>query len=326
MNPDNEIDATFILGAACSLEYNYPLGDRLRFDIINACKSAIAQFGYASENEKSFMSRYYHTWGLDKLKEFEEALRTSGAETIDDFLKNNAVKYGQITKESIAAVMLEKEKAGNLYPDKTTIYQYLVKRLYPNATSLEKKKFAFITFNYDVSLEAFLLNYITKNLSKSERETYEHYLPMVNVLHVHGKITPNKEVWRLGREYSNFRLDEELIRACAENIKIITDSHVGDKEFEAAQDLIFSAKNIFFLGFGYDNDNMKKLNFNEVLLQFKERYGNTKTFQGTTMNLTEIEVENNIRSHLRGFSFEPFNSNIEKFLSNNPVFQSLISS
>ena len=56
----------------------------------------------------------------------------------------------------------------------------------------------------------------------------------------------------------------EHLRRSAEGIKIIHDAVDEDTEFKLAREAIHSAKRIYFLGFGYDETNVRRLNLGRV--------------------------------------------------------------
>lgn len=330
MNPEEEIDALFILGAGSSMGYNFPSGKELRTDIIKACELAIRQKGYAHDDEKHFEAMYLQNrYGIDKITEFSNTLKTADNNTIDDFLKHYSLLYGDITKECIALTLLLREKniyKSNLHPiDKESVYKDLINKLYPYKESINNKKIKFVTFNYDISLDVYIQNTMKNKFNLTDHEE-ENFLRKMKIIHLHGMIVANEDGWKMGRKYGIFKLSEGLIRGCAESIKIISEVHKSDKEFEQAQDLIFRAKNIFFLGFGYDPENLDKLNFKEIISQKKTAHFHRTdypTITGTILEHSDPEDLLYLEEYFDPFKFVPYNGDIISFLQSSPIFRNI---
>ena len=83
-------------------------------------------------------------------------------------------------------------------------------------------------------------------------------LQTIPILHLHGQLRPL--IGEGGRQYEAITEPDPIVaQACADSIRIIHEDISQDPVFEAARKLLSEASKICFLGFGYDETNLKRL-------------------------------------------------------------------
>jgi hypothetical protein len=142
---------------------------------------------------------------------------------------------------------------------------------------------AFITFNYDRSLEHFLYESLTNSFTEVPEPEVINCLNKLKILHVYRQIAPLK--WQDPNEGVDYRpqISESLLRTAAKNIKTIYEEKESP-ELAEAHKLIESAQRIIFLGFGYRPENMDVLNLPDLIRGGCE-------IRGTAFNMIEEEVK-----------------------------------
>lgn len=85
---------------------------------------------------------------------------------------------------AIAYALIPFEKTEPLFYE-NSCYITLLNKLKFTFSDFEKSKLAFITFNYDSSLEHFLVTALVNQFNKSEPEIAEKKIP---IIHLYGKL------------------------------------------------------------------------------------------------------------------------------------------
>src|SRR5439155_25433611 len=121
-------------------------------------------------------------------------------------------------------------------------------------------KLAVITFNYDRSLECFLLNALKSSFNKKDDECIK-VLNKMPIIHLHGQLgtllTGSNDPNHLSFDA---RCTPEVIERCIPQIKIIHEVNVSDDpEFKRAHEVLKKSERICFLGFVYDKTNLLRL-------------------------------------------------------------------
>lgn len=287
----------FILGAGASTPYGYPTGAGLKKMICYESGKLLDQLipiaddGHGSSWEKDKKD----TIKKNTVK-FIERFSQAPGDFIDRFLETNA-KVPDIPETGrilIALSILDAEKISKFLRDEDgkdialdwykELFLLMNDKLRGSDAYLEfkKNKVNFITFNYDRSLEYFLYNSLIQTYGSIDLRKHRPLdLIPFKFIHVYGKIDNFPWEDPPGFEYRiEYGVRDKL--KIANNIKLI---HERDDEFlNEIKELVREAKNIFFLGFGYDEDNMRALgwpkNFNE-----------DKRIFGTAFNLSQSRIE-----------------------------------
>jgi hypothetical protein len=265
-----------ILGAGASAPYGYPTGKQLRDIILN-------------NTLNSSVMRFYAFCGFDQslVKQFIQSLRKSASPSIDYFLEKRK-EFIEIGKFAITKALIQYENPDGLHIVDNW-YQYLFNKLTENTTfdQFDKNNLKIITFNYDRSLEFFLVDTLQNLYGKSEKECWEK-LKKIPIIHVHGQIgfLPFQEKNPI-RQYFTMS-DPTLVKESSKSIRIIHEEELSNDEvFNVAYKLLVESEKICFLGFGYHSINLQRLKINTILIEGREILGTSHGF--TTKEKKAIE-------------------------------------
>ena len=281
----------FILGAGASQPFFFPVGLQLRQNIINLIGPT-----YRNTSTPSYLQIFEQCGhSLPSLYLFSETLIKSQKYSIDAFLEHRP-EYIKLGKLLITHDLIQLENLENIYKN-SDWYGYLWNKMNSKFEDFDKNNVAFLTFNYDRSLETYLLNSMMALYNKPEEECHLK-LQNIPIVHVHGKIGMDKYEDPINytaygqniiRDYS------KLIKA-AETIKIIHEDISNDKEFILAHKLITDAEQIIILGLGYDETNLNRIKINDAHC----------SIIGSSFGLTNIEQES-INKKFPGIKFSIYN-------------------
>lgn len=239
---------TLVLGAGASKTYGYPLGGELRNAILGMSESTARRTGVIDGGERTEAV----------LKDFQGAFRSSTLYSIDSFLGRRH-EFEPIGKACIAAVLLECEDAGKLLSEGPEHwYQYLLNEITADTwDELDFSALAFITFNYDRSLETFLLYALHHGYGKELSEVAEK-LRSLRIVHVYGSLG---EALPGSQEYSLYDgiADPRKIEAASRHLKVIPEGRMNSETLVTAREWLSNSEHIAFLGFGFDRTNVERL-------------------------------------------------------------------
>jgi hypothetical protein len=251
----------FILGAGASAPYGYPKssGD-LKDDICLNFKTDIDKLFKASKGDY---------WELGDLMEaaddFVERFQNSRIRSIDRWLSLNG-RYKVVGKLAIVNTIVKKENKSSLMfegRDKSLDwFSVLFNEMMVGVAKPEHfyyHRVYFITFNYDRVFEHLLYESFRNTFSGVQPEEIDRILSNITIIHVYGCIDDppwKKGGYKYGDSYKLKYLDEARKR-----IKTVGESVANDTQpFRSKEDLsLSSAKKMFFLGFGYDPQNLEIL-------------------------------------------------------------------
>lgn len=140
-------------------------------------------------------------------------------------------------------------------------------RLITSVRDFKSLKVKFITFNYDRSLEYFLFETCRATFNINHTEAYK-LVQELNIIHLYGSLLEdpkNLETTFTRSPYGKSFSDEEVYQL-SEKIDFMRISSPSLKDYTIT-DIIEDAKNIVFLGFGFDEFNLSKLG--ELILKYK---------------------------------------------------------
>ena len=311
----------FVLGAGASCPYGYPSGARLRERI---CLPYGFINDYAGRELHSQFERTARETKLREIKKFKDAFNKSRIKSIDLFMAINP-KLAPIGKYIIAFEILRAEQQ-SLFGEETKLkqkmiafqksqgvsnpkgwlsqplfkgedwYFYLYNRLIEGSVGKDALpdfsdgKIVFITFNYDRSLEQFLYESLINLFTEFPEPEVSKCLKKLKILHVYGQIAPLK--WQDSEHGIDYRqqTSEVILQKTATNIKTIYEQKESPELNEARQ-LLSQAEQIFFLGFGYAEENLE-------ILKLPDRTKRATSIYGTTFGL-EIREKIDIRSRIK---------------------------
>lgn len=269
---------TIILGAGASYPYGFPLGGELKDMILDQILS------HHPIHEKDQLGPFLKQFGYpdDIQKEFAVQLKESMQPSVDAFLFERS-EFVDIGKLSIAANLICFEKKYNLLSksdggesNKNKWYTYLL-NLMGNRSEFKSNNLSIITFNYDRSLEYFLYYALRARFNLSEQEVTD-YVKSIPIIHVYGQLGEALFLNSNGRDYSNL-LDYGNLKKSAESISLIYEKNnveVNSENLKTAHNTIEETDLLIFLGFGYLEENIKRLK----LEQYYKRLQIVGTFYG----------------------------------------------
>lgn len=288
----------FILGAGASKSYGFPTGAELKElaleELITGNSAFMSQvcrlgsyFGYEPSDVMAFR------------KSLAASTRNSSIDAfIESEAENDKIKtLSAIAKVVIAILIMRCEDDTKLKPDDDW-YRELFDRLYEGNKIFSRfleNKVQFITFNYDRSLERYLLKEALETFTETTaKQVSQAFDSNFTVIHPHGSLG---KIWT-SSEDENYRAyvptheDEEVIKA-AKTVRLITDDiHVDEEpDFLEARRLILEAPRVHFIGFGYNTDNMRRLGFyGKEVSDFKD----DKIF-GTVSGISDQKINSYVR-------------------------------
>jgi hypothetical protein len=213
------------------------------------------------------------------LADFGKALSFSGMSSVDAFLEHRR-EFIEVGKVAIAQALIPCEVEENLfYPLQGRWYQYVFERMSTTFNEFQDNKISVLTFNYDRSLEHFLVTAIKHKFGKSESESASK-LNALRIIHLHGQLGLLPWQGEDGRAYEPVT-DEVFVKNAARQIKIVSEDMSGAPQFAAAHEILRSAVKIIFLGFGYNPTNLKRLLPD----------GLKCSFSGSRFGITDMEAQ-----------------------------------
>lgn len=239
----------FVLGAGASAPYDFPLGVGLAREVRNTL--------YRSEIIDLFQNHLQihptHT------RSFADALARSGRQSVDAFLEHRP-EFMDVGKAGIALILIGHEHPTYLFEGRGGGWlDYMFDKLNCPFERFGANKVAFITFNYDRSLEYYLFTCLQNSYGKSA-EACAHQLKQIRIIHLHGDL--GALPWQQTEDVRDYEptVSPEAVRIASRRIKIIHEDIVGrDNEFNEAKRLLHLAEQIYFFGFGYNATNMARL-------------------------------------------------------------------
>ena len=251
-----EKKTVLILGAGASKPYGFPLGRELRDSVLQK-KYGSWLFDFMPVNPG--FEDYEYT-------QFAGDLAHSGSPSVDAFLEEND-RWLDIGKSAIALFLLDAEincRPKIFPPDqpKDHWYETLWSRLKGSSWALFKKNpLAIVTFNYDRSLEHYLVTVLCNNYN-IKASTAMRGLTKMPILHVHGDL--GNYIAHDNKADFAQRLNKSRFTIAKQRILIVHENEGQTKDFVLARKLITEAERVLFIGFGYHPKNMAKLGFRSL--------------------------------------------------------------
>jgi hypothetical protein len=266
----------FVFGAGVSMPYGFPSGKSLLRQIsIAAMKSSMhGEEGGGRPSLADIGALLREDFNEDTVMNFGGELYRSQQTSIDAFLEHRP-EFMKIGKTAIALCLARKESQGDLLSmdiRDNGCYQYLFNKMSSDWESFTKNKVAFITFNYDRSLEEYFFIALKSSYGKSDEECAKA-IKQIPIVHVHGSLGPlpwqssegipynTKYVLApgIGEVFSGLHLER-----MRDNIIVISEGQDESPEFNQAFELMSKAKNVYFLGFGYHPTNLRRLQIDKL--------------------------------------------------------------
>jgi hypothetical protein len=269
---------TLILGAGASAPYKYPTGFELTQKILKL------------EENKELLN-YFADQNSGLVNQFFQSFRMSTAMSIDSFVAKNP-KYTEIARTAIAMVLIEMEDSDVFFNHTITDhwYRYLVNKLCPDSwDAFDPSRIRIVTFNYDVSLEFFLVTAVSHMYGMGAAEVTEK-LAKLEIVHVYGKLDRPLDTY--GQIRTNIETDADNVdatmhdvRNASRGIHLMGEGREDIRHLQTIQNIIHSSDQIGILGFGFDAVNVERI-FGGIAFAGPD---NGKKMSVTTKGMTEAE-------------------------------------
>ncbi len=259
-----------VLGAGASMPYGYPVGSELRQQIIdelsNGSKGAHGQTDHEGVGlRKCLLANDFHE---SKLQEFAKVLTQSQTTSVDVFLERRP-EFVELGKQAIAWILLQRDdKSRHIRQDDECWYHYLWELMEAPFDDFGNNTVTIVTYNYDLSFERHLFARISSLYGEYHWKSVAKF-DEIKKIHVHGKV---------GNICQMHGFEDMLdcdIREAAKEIKIVHESDKTTQEYQKARRAIREAKEIHFLGFGYNKTNIERLLKNMPVSWHPDIYGTT---------------------------------------------------
>ena len=239
-----------VLGAGASCPYGFPTAEGLRQLI---CE----QFVSAGSRASKFLSSA-NPEGLkytpEEFSNFRDAFLKSGQPSVDAFSHRRPEFLG-VGKLAIAFCLMPFEREEKLYhPDGKDWYQYLSVKLNSSFEEFGENQLSIITFNYDRSVERYLLNSLM-NLHGKTLDECVKALAQIPILHVYGQLGEVPYPQQGSQMYLPDQIEHpRYVGTAAAGIRLYHEE--AEAASTSARELLSRAKRICFLGFSYNQFNV----------------------------------------------------------------------
>lgn len=288
----NRARTVFILGAGASAGFDYPTGEGLTEEIIGALGSQKLQ------QDLDLLNFLPH-----EINKFREDFRKSSRRSIDAFLEHRK-EYLPLGKYLIAKILASKEKDEILRVRKGNWYQFLFNALIFEPDSIKSNNLHFITFNYDRSLEQYFYGSLIHTFGKKPDEAKE-MMSNLDINHLFGQI--GFLPWQANIQVRPYEKDDfKRVKESSEMIFTFAEKEMSDETFKKAKATISMAKRVYFLGFGYDPQNISRFDFANTLPGKEVVMGTSKGMYTEEVRRTIELIGNGLRlpnPHMNCFEF-----------------------
>jgi hypothetical protein len=274
-----------IIGAGASWRFGFPLGTKLVDDILDFIMTPY-------DSKRLAIAMEVTSTNDIALKEFHDALKYSGKNSIDSFLEGRD-EFMDLGKAMIACVLCQFESRDKIFTQRSgqpNWYYYLFDKM---GIDLPEKKtslsnLSIITFNYDRSLEYFLYHAF-KNSFRLKADACKDITSKLNLIHFYGLLGELYELNPEGRRFRN-ALGKEGLLKCIDGINIIREGLGKEEEIKTVYACLERAERVIFLGFGYDRTNLERLNIKTII------HSKSNSFSGSAYGLSKYECMNIVKN------------------------------
>jgi hypothetical protein len=263
-----------VLGAGASVPYGFPSAAELKTLICNE---------FATENTVPVYLNETTNFSTRDFVKFRNEFRKSGQVSVDAFLEYRQ-EFLPLGKLAIAHCLVPYEDEEKLFQNDPLRggdwYEYLFGKLKAPFEEFGQNKLSVITFNYDRSLEHYLLT-VLQHSHKREFNECADMLAHIPIVHVYGQLSQRRYSHPEARIYRPDLENFGGVRSAAAGIKIL---HETEPKFDQAHKLLTAADRVCFLGFGYHPLNIERL-------QLKDSSSQRYVF-GTVRGLETSEIKN----------------------------------
>lgn len=274
----------FVLGAGASVPFGFPTGAQLRSRLCSEIFKDSHLFSLLRQCGQ----------GEARILSFREEFELSGIHSIDSFIAYRP-EYQEIGELAIAAALLPLESSAKLRSVENKYgdggwYQMIWNVMMDSVVEpqdLLLNRVCFVTFNYDRSLEQYLLSAILHTFDLDSDSAFR-LLSQIPIRHVYGSLGSysTDTGYRYGSQ-EGAQLIESIL-AARSSIKTVPAVRVPKDE----QAAIWLAKSqrVFVLGFGFDPTNCMRIDLPGACSQAPKHNPQREVF-ASAFNLTSAETQ-----------------------------------
>lgn len=305
-----------VLGAGASADFGFPLGQDL-----------IKQIAHGGAQTDAILEGLgFHG---NHIRDFRTELRKAAPPSIDEFLAYRK-EYLSVGKAAIATRLVELEKPNSLLSQKTW-YKYLLNAIVQptSPADIANGNLSVITFNYDRSLEFWLLQTFAARFGKTRDECLK-VLQKLGIYHVYGSLgcIPGLGPDQNAREYTP-NLNIEDVRRAASSILIVHEEEDDNEIMQKVYRTLFYAHSVVFLGFGFHAMSLGQLQLERWCRNRDQGHSHdakiaaglgiprSASLAGTSYGFTESEENHNVRRHLQPCTIQLQRKKVLDFLRDN---------
>jgi hypothetical protein len=246
-----------ILGAGASIPYGFPSGAGLiDYTLTDLPSTPNTSAPSITPRRKLIFDLLCKCHGEEDVVAFSRALGRSGKLSIDAFLESNPPPIREVGKSAIAAEILAAEDPVLISRrGKEDWYRYFYTNVLAcSLHQLTNNQLTIITYNYDRSFEYFLMQSFAADCSSTLADAAD-VVRQLPIYHLHGSIGSLEDL-----AYGYELCGAAMIRTLSPRIRIISDPDVEQNDtFKRAHVALQNAERIYFLGFGWAPENLRRL-------------------------------------------------------------------
>ena len=258
------------------MPYGYPSGHSLRQMLIDPSLFAPAISKQSiDQNDVDAFCRIFMLSGMKSIDAFlarrGKSYLNDGQKTIEDIGKYGialALRQNKSLDTLFHNPRLRDGEGGIVHRDNW--YEYLWAQLSlsingSNLAEFSRTRLTVVTFNYDLSLEHYLFTAAKHSYDLADDEATKLLEP-IKFIHLYGQLSGNPFSRNFCYEFK-FQNDFRLISKDAALIQVIDEQRELElSNFPKASDALTKAQRICFLGFGFDETNVRRLGLPRVFL------------------------------------------------------------
>lgn len=250
---------TLVLGAGASLPYGFPLAEELMLNVTSLRGDGVETVAYAAGVERRHVEK------------FCDVLARSDAPSVDDFLEKN-MELSKIGRAAMAYELIGCCKGADIsfkdysrsLKDQGRWYRKLWARLTEGASSpkqFHSNQLSVVTFNYDLSLEAYLFERIQNLYQLNAEAALELLIHTIPIEHTYGALS-RVDIDTLSWDWGSQRRDETMLRQALNNMLIVPDIE-ADKtpSLIRARELLRKSQRVASIGFSFGEANVNRLHY-----------------------------------------------------------------
>lgn len=326
------VPTVLVLGAGASWHYGYPLGEDLIDSVIrDASKTDSINYSYRLADQLKFydpisIDSFLNYWGED-----ENVANTGKVHIARALLKCEKKKHFQRNHQEYDAFKEKSYCRGNWYKFLANAIIGSVGNDYCKLLTAPLN-LSIITFNYDLSLEYYLYSRFIR-IPTFNKDQISEFLAKINdsIFHFYGQI--GKFKWQGGtrenEEYGRycdpgFSNADDWLNYNAANLsrELVLMGQRTEASYTHIHQKLSEAKKIYFLGFGFNNDNVNLLALEQTCKKSPEIF---YTNFGNSDLITNLAKQHLFRNFITdgGNTIERGGSSSRLFVSQKTVYDAL---